>query len=365
MATMVAAAEQHPWLISQRHDLVWFHGSVVAGLLLLGLFVLLPPFDTATYTVTHPAVLLLLWWGILFDGTHVWATYARSYLAPDAPSRSALPGGWSWSILALGPALALLDAAFFFPAPSQLASAGVLFRSFLVGAYLWAYWHLVRQHYGFLMLYRRRAGEHGQAGARLDAGLLWVGCLYPYLRFSLSDAYTASGLIPLVPTEMLAPMRLLLGVSFVVVMVTLLGVIVSGRLEPFRLGPKHLLLTIVIGFHCLIFAVLDNLLILTAVLTIFHNLQYHRIVWQYEQGLGRVPLGGIARYLALGVLFGIAWYGPRILGVAATESDLLKNMLLGLGWGVAFHHYLVDGMIWRVRRSSTVVHALDAGALPT
>ena len=28
-----------------------------------------------------------------------------------------------------------------------------------------------------------------------------------------------------------------------------------------------------------------------ATLTIFHNLQYHRIVWRYERGLGRTPSG--------------------------------------------------------------------------
>jgi hypothetical protein len=129
-----------------------------------------------------------------------------------------------------------------------------------------------------------------------------------------------------------------------------------------RLGPKHLLLGVVIGFHLLVFALLDDLLAITATLTIFHNLQYHRIVWQFERGRGRTPSGGLARYLAAGLVLGVLWYGPRVLGVAATSSDLVRNLLLGLGWGVAFHHYLVDGRIWRVRRSPQVARALDEGA---
>src|SRR5436190_1706267 len=72
----------------------------------------------------------------------------------------------------------------------------------------------------------------------------------------------------------------------------------------------------VIGFHLLVFALLDNLLTITATLTLFHNLQYHRIVWQYERGKGRIPAGGLVRYLGLGVLLGVVWYGPRVLGVA-------------------------------------------------
>src|SRR5262249_52792592 len=142
----------------------------------------------------------------------------------------------------------------------------------------------------------------------------------------------------------------------------LLAMMLSGRWEPFRLGPKHLFLAIVIAFHVAVFALLDNLLTITATLTIFHNLQYHRIVWQYERGRGRMPSGGLMTYLTLGVLLGLAWYGPRVLGVALLDSHLLRNCLLGLGWGVAFHHYLVDGRIWRVRKQEAVATALDAGA---
>jgi hypothetical protein len=352
-----------PWIISRRADLLWFHGSVLAGVALLAFFLLVPPLDDASYGADHLAVMALLLWGVLFDGTHVWGTYARSYLAPDAASRAALPGRWSWGVVLLGPALALLDHAAFPPGPSQLGHAGLLFRGFLVFAYLWAYWHLVRQHYGFLVLYRRRAGENDPRGARLDTALLWAGCLYPYLRFSLSDAYARSGLPQLAPDAWLPALRLALDAGAVAVLVALVAALVSGRFEPFRLGPKHLLLAVVIAFHLAVFGLLDNLLTITATLTIFHNLQYHRIVWQYERGHGRVPSGGLVPYLGLGVALGLVWYGPRVVGVALAGSDLVRNVLLGLGWGVAFHHYLIDGLIWRVRRHQAVARALDAGAI--
>jgi hypothetical protein len=336
------------WILSRRDDLVWFQGSVLAGLALLAFFVAAPRLDGDHAGPWHPAVLAVLLWGILFDGTHVWGTYARSYLAPDASSRAALPGRWAWAVLGVGPAIALGSAS--------------LFAHFQLAAYLWGYWHLVRQHYGFLMLYRRRAGEHDRRGARLDSLLLWVGCGYPYLRFSLSDAYVASGLPLLLPAEILPALRMPLDVAFVALLTGLVALALSGRIEPFRLGPKHLLIGIVIGFHVLVFALLDHLLTILATLTIFHNLQYHRIVWQYERGLGRVPSGGLARYLALGLGLGVVWYGARVFGAAAAPSETVRNVLLGLGWGVAFHHYIVDGRIWRVRRSPGVARALDDGA---
>jgi hypothetical protein len=361
MASLTTPLPQ-PWIISRRDDLLWLHGSVLAGVALLAFFRLAPGLDDASYAPGHVAVLALLLWGVLFDGTHVWGTYARSYLAPDAASRAALPGAWSWGLLALGPAVALLDHVLCTPDASQLARAGWLFRSFLVGAYLWAYWHLVRQHYGFLVLYRRRCPETTRAGARLETFLLWVGCLYPYVHFTLTPAYARSGLPQLLPESWLEPSRWLLDAGFALLAVAGLALLLGGRAEPFHPGPRHLLLGLIVAFHLAVFALLDNLLTITATLTIFHNLQYHRIVWQYERGRGRRPSGGLVPYLTLGVGLGLAWYGPRVLGVALLASDLARNVLLGLGWGVAFHHYLVDGRIWRVRRSPEVARTLDAGA---
>jgi hypothetical protein len=347
--------------LSARQDLLWFHGSVVAGLLLVGVFKSSPPLSDATYTPGHAAVLALLLWGVLFDGTHVFGTYVRSYLAPDAASRLGLPGRWSLAIVLLGPVLAVVDA--WLPQrPSVLGHAGWLFQNYLLLAYLWAYWHLVRQHYGFLVLYQRRVPGRRPADGRLDAAMLWLGCLYPYLRFALSPAYGKSGLPQVLPAAWLPSLRQLLDGGAAVALLGL-GVLLALRLRRVRPGPPELLLAIVIGFTALVFAVLDNLLTITAALTIFHNLQYHRIVWQYERGRGRIPSGSLGRYLTLGVALGVLWYGPRVLGVALLQPGVGRNMLLGLGWGIALHHYFVDGRIWRVRRQPTLAQALEAGAV--
>jgi len=356
LSTSSPAPSRSPWILSRREDLLWFQGAVLAGLALVAFFVSAPPLTDSTYSLVHPAVLVLLAWGVLFDGTHVFGTYARTYLAPDVESRAALPGRWSWGLVLLGPAIAVVDHFACEPGPSQLGRAGWLFRAFLLFAYLWAYWHLVRQHYGLLVLYRRRAGGGQDRRLNPDTLVLWAGCLYPYLRFSLGEGYLRSGLPQTIPPALAGPLRTALDTAFAAGVAALAVVLVVRR--P-RLGPGHLLLLVVIGFHLIVFALLDNLLTITAALTIFHNLQYHRIVWQYERGRGRAPAGGLVRYLALGSLLGLAWYAPRILGVSLVSSDLARNVLLGLGWGVALHHYLVDGRIWRVRRDLAVARALD------
>ncbi|HEY2107827.1 MAG TPA: hypothetical protein VGH29_18665 [Candidatus Binataceae bacterium] len=324
----------------------------MAGIALLLLFVILRRCAPSPFTLSAPALIAVFAWGAAFDGTHVWGTYARTYFALRQESREALPGAWSWALLALGPAIALIAAAL---------GAPVAFSLFVLAAYLWAYWHLVRQHYGFVMLYRKRAGDLDASGARLDGLILWAGCLYPFARFALGDAYRHSGLPQVLAPAMLAPARLALDGAFAITAAIVLKVVFTQRVEPLRAGPRHLLMAIVIAFHIAVFALLENLLAILATLTVFHNLQYHRIVWLYEKGRGRRPSGGLAPYLVCGLALGIIWYGVRVIGVAAAHSELQRNLLIGLGWGVAFHHYLVDGRIWHVRRSPTVSQALASG----
>jgi hypothetical protein len=348
------------WIVSKYQDLAWFHGSVLAGVALLICFRTLPGLNSATYSVYNPAVLVVLVWGIVFDGTHVWATYARTYFADEATSRAGMPGTACFLWLAVGPAVAIADHLWFAQDRSLLGHAGLLFRYFLVFAFLWAYWHLIRQHYGIMRLYARKSRE---PVGNLDTAFLWVGSLYPYLRFSLSDAYAATNLPNLVPVAWYPAARPVLDAVFAAATAVLLLLwLRRQRQHRTVFGPKHLLIAVVVGFNMLVFATLDNLITITATLTIFHNLQYHRIVWLYERGHNRVPMGTVSLYLGLGLLFGLLWYGPRIMGTAAVPSDLWRNILLGLGWGVAFHHYAVDARIWRVRRTPSLAMALEAGA---
>jgi len=355
-----AAPASSPWIVSRAQDLLWFQGSVLAGIVLMAAFLAFPPLSQGTYTAAHPAVWLLLFWGVVFDGTHVMATYARTYFAPDDRSKAALPGRTSLLWLFLGPAVALADAAICAPQPSVVGHSGALFNTFLAAAYVWAYYHLTRQHYGFLCLYRRKQGEASSLAAP-DALFLWAGSAYPFLRYSLGDEYKASGLPMLLPETWLPALRVGLDAAMAVVVAIALAACVKRIMRGEGLGPKHLFLAIVVGFNNLAFALLGNLLVITAVLTIFHNLQYHRIVWQYERGMGRVPMRSIALYAAAGLALGIVWYGPRVLGVAEAQGDLVRNVLIGLGWGVAFHHYHIDARIWRVRKQPVVQESLERG----
>jgi len=178
--------------------------------------------------------------------------------------------------------------------------------------------------------------------------LLWLGCVYPFVRFGLSDAYAASGMPLLFPAAALPQLRL--GLDLVALgALVMIGILRLLDRRPPRLGPAHLYTALAVGLHLVTFALLRELLPITATLNLFHNLQYHRIVWHHEARRGRKPFGGLGRYLAAGILLGLVWYVPRILVVSAVPS-LARDLVIGACWGVAFHHYFVDARIWRLRQ---------------
>src|SRR5499427_10763853 len=113
------------WIISAREDLIWFIGSVAASYALLILYVM----------GILPLIPMVAGWAIFIDAPHVFGTFSRTYFdASEWQSRKRLLLG-SLLFFVIGPALVLLG-------------AGLTF--FFVAA-LWAYYHLVKQHYGFMV----------------------------------------------------------------------------------------------------------------------------------------------------------------------------------------------------------------------
>jgi hypothetical protein len=190
--------------------------------------------------------------------------------------------------------------------------------------------------------------------------------------------------------------------------------------------PKYLLLAAAIPMHWIVLLtpMPHKPIAIVAILTIYHNLQYHRLIWfhngKYKVRTGSGPgspsgqpaWGGgsdrvtvdndlqevspsvqernsainselrakygaaelISRrllyYIAFGILFGLLYQGPRqILGyISLKNADGIAGAQtfatqLGISflWGYAFIHYYLDSKIWRVRRDPAVGKALNMG----
>jgi hypothetical protein len=153
-----------PWLFSRRTDLLAFGAPALASLALVALGLV----TGAATGDTPPGLWLVAVVGI--DVAHVWSTAYRVYADPAELRRRPL--------LYLGvPALAYAAGV-----ALHLRGPGVFWR---VLAYA-AVFHFVRQQYGWVMLYRRRAGERDRLGRLVDTAAIYAATVYPLLFWHAS-----------------------------------------------------------------------------------------------------------------------------------------------------------------------------------
>src|SRR5947209_14632215 len=149
------------WIISGREDMVWFICSVASSYALFALYV----------SGILPLVPMVAAWAILIDAPHVFATFSRTYFdRTERKSRKRLLIG-SLIFFVVGPMMVL-------------ARLGLVF--FFLAA-LWAYYHLVKQHYGFMVLYKKKNNDLARTDNFLDRTFLLLAFTYPFVAFVARD----------------------------------------------------------------------------------------------------------------------------------------------------------------------------------
>ncbi len=386
------------WIISARDDLIWFIGSVASSYALLILYV----------AGVLPLIPMVALWAILIDAPHVFGTFSRTYFdRAERHSRGRLLWG-SLLFFVVGPIMVF-------------AGLGLVF--FFLAA-LWAYYHLVKQHYGFMVLYKKKNNDLAPLDNALDRLLLLFAFNYPFVAFIARD--------PEAMTRVPAPLRFAVnGLATILLAGTIILFVAWLIRQGQRLLtgetldlPKYLLLAAAIPMHWIVLLtpMPNKPIAIVAILTIYHNLQYHRLIWFHNKkytrssaaptgtaGVAGSPAGqprwgavppaevrerrptlnetlssdqdprqqfGAAElisrrllyYIAFGILFGIIYQGPRqLLGYVGLKNGAGMNseqsfaMQLGISflWGYAFIHYYLDSKIWRVRRDPSVGKALN------
>jgi hypothetical protein len=350
-----------------------------------------------------PLIPMVALWAILIDAPHVFGTFSRTYFdRAERRSRGRLLWG-SLLFFVVGPIMVF-------------AGLGLVF--FFLAA-LWAYYHLVKQHYGFMVLYKKKNNDLAPIDNALDRLLLLFAFNYPFVAFIARD--------PEAMTRVPASLRF--GVNGLAT-ILLVGTIILFVAWLVRQGqrlitgdaldvPKYLLLAAAIPMHWIVLLtpMPNKPIAIVAILTIYHNLQYHRLIWFHNKKYTRSSpaltatadarpavhwdRGRLARneraartasaesnhsrqqygaaelisrrllyYIGFGILFGIIYQGPRqLLGYvglkngAGINSEQSFAMQLGISflWGYAFIHYYLDSKIWRVRRDPSVGKALNMG----
>ena len=337
------------WIISGREDLVWFIGSVVSSYALFALYV----------SGLLPLAPMVAAWAILIDAPHVFGTFSRTYFdRAERRSRKRLLWG-SLLFFAVGPVMVLAGAGLFF---------------FFLAA-LWAYYHLVKQHYGFMVLYKKKNNDLARADNFLDRAFLLVAFTYPFVAFVARDPDAMRR----VPAGLQSSVNFL-EISLLVATIALGVAWLARQIQRAVVGlplnvPKYLLLGAAIPMHwvVLLTPMPHKPIAIVAILTIYHNLQYHRLIWFHNKkytssadckeryGAAELISRRLLYYVAFGVLFGLWYQGLRTLVGRSSDPaslSLTAQLFAAYFWGYAFIHYYLDSKIWRVRRDPSVGRAL-------
>jgi hypothetical protein len=359
-----ATAMPARWIVSRDFDLALFFGGAALSLVFLAL----------TFVARAPIVALWWIWLLAFDGPHIGAAFTRTYLdRQEWAKRPAVLRG-SLITFAVGPvALALAIA-------TQSDAPFLLFLGF---ATLYGYYHVVRQHYGFVALYNAVNGERDRRAVALDRWTLYLGSWLPYAYFLLAHprARALIGLSAGADRSIVerAAIELILG-AWVITVAWFVWFHIRRR--SIR-QPKVAYLLVTVLLHGAIYFIVSrfepvyrasagpdqDFLLLSILIVTFHNVQYLGLVWfhnrnRYGDSTGHgaaqvvnrsLPffLGACALFSAIvylgfacstGVFPGCAPLGDRHLGPVTWNQ-----IGLCLWWGLAMNHYVLDQQIWRVR----------------
>ena len=346
------------WLISQKDDLIWFIGSVISSYLML----------LANLRFGVPLMILVWIWALGFDGPHVFGTISRTYADRDERRKRARLFYGTLGLFLVGPTMVLAGRA-------NLLGTSVWGPTFFFFASLWAYYHLVKQHYGFMILYKKKNSDLSDIDNVIDRGFLLLGMTYPFVHFVF---HSAAGKIA-APFDTTKPgfawFETMVFAAFLVSLVLFVG---RQAQRVFLLrkpldGPKLLLLAAAIPMHWVVLRFLEpapaGALAAVATLTIYHNIQYHRLIWFHNYNKyakpGAANFGAATlinktfwRYFGLAVLFGAAYHIPHYTVMAP------GGLAMSFIWGGAFTHYYLDSKIWRVRRDTQLNRNLHMEGAP-
>jgi hypothetical protein len=333
------------WLFSPQVDVCVFGGSALVSLLLLWVGARAGVLESESPEWAWvPAVLLV-------DVAHVYATAFRVYFDKEELRRRL-------SLYVLAPSIALaLSVALY-------SEGEALFWRAL--AYL-AVFHFVRQQYGWVALYRARAGERGGAGWCVDAAAVYMATLYPLAYW---HAHLPRRFWWFLPGDFAGVPAWVESVAFPLYCLALGAYaarsahawLVKGQGNP---GKDLVVLTTAVCWYAGIVAY-DSDYAFTVTNVVIHGVPYVALVWWYARS--RAPRAGrlyrnLARWpLFLATLWVLAyaeellwdrgvWHEHAWLFGAGWDLGSLKLFLVPLLALPQATHYILDGFVWR-RRSN-------------
>lgn len=368
------------WLISRRVDLLFLIGSAALSYALLALW----------KSGVLSGFRLMLLWVFVLHGPHFFATMSRTFLdreewreRGDVLRRSLL-----WFLF--GPAclaIALVAQPWLGGDPR---SNDVVMAFFAFAAW-WAYHHVVKQHFGFMALYRARQREFERRELvwhrRYIVASLWL----PMVATILESPYwleqvpaLAKRVAPSLGAERLFGWTQQAAVvalwAFWIVQALYVAALVRRRIAGRALNlQENLIVLASVPLHYVVARSTTGMTGFDAyavvpLVTTFHNLQYHALVWSYNRSKYLAPEAArtsavpalLTRWLPLYLLAGLAYtcatIGVEYFGIyelaALGRERWLGSFVASAIWGWSFLHYYLDGKLWHVQSDANLRRVL-------
>ena len=367
-----ATSSSFPWLFSAPVDLAAFLGSAVVALCLLSVGAQFGLLESSAPDWSWITAVLLV------DVAHVWATAFRVYFNPAEMRRRA------W-LYALTPLLA-------FAIGAALYSEGSEYF-WRVLAYL-AVFHFVRQQYGWVAMYRAKAGEDRSGirknsdasleepaefsrvplrwGRWIDTAAIYLATLYPLIYWHahlprkfwwfLKGDFAG---IPVIVEQVVAPCYWMALGAYAGR--SLYRGLKLGRWNP---GKDIVLITTAVCWHVGIITFnSDYAFMVTNV--IIHGVPYIVLIYWFHvrpsQTEAHKPAGTARRvFLFLATLWLLAfveelfwhrghWHTREWLFGSGWDIDGLKAIVVPMLAVPQITHYVLDGFIWRRRSNPDLV----------
>lgn len=321
------------WLKGRTFDLAFIVGLTSLALL------------TGLFVVLNPSVFLVVFVinGWLLGYHHVTSTYTRLAFDRDSLRENRFLLTWL-PFIVLG---------------SVIAASLVFGPWILTTIYLyWQWWHYTRQSYGVSRIYSRKAGATPD---RLTTAVVYAipvwGILYRSYQGPESFLFSSVKVLPV-------PLWLVWVVGAGALALT--GLWFVRQITARTLATPH---TLYMASHLAIFStgylLIDNINHGWLVLNVWHNTQYILVVWMFNNNrfkngvdqrhkfLSRLSQRqNVVQYFAVCLIISTVAYS--LLDFALTSAASLFAITLPIFaiayQAINFHHYVVDAVIWKVRR---------------
>ena len=244
-----------------------------------------------------------------------------------------------------------------------LVFGGVLALGYGVGLWVlasiylyWQWFHYTRQSWGVSQIYRRKSGGLVADGEWFSKLMFWAVPVWGILYRSFQDPGVFLG----IELRVLPVPELAVDIAEVAAMLALAGWFASRALAWWRgrLAVAHSLYMVT---HFLVFGVayvlIEDITYGWLVINIWHNAQYVVFVWLFNTNRFRDGIDPKAPFLSRisqpqksWVYFGVCIGISTVAYVTLDNTAALLLPALVIYQAINFHHYIVDSVIWKVRK---------------